>query len=212
MVASCAGLPGGAGCPGGYGSPATAAAVLTSATIELSTSATPTAAGFAGGLLTPGPVSGTQPLTFTATEANGPGIASVSVSVDSTSVFNGPIDTNGGKCVKVGTDPAGFPEYLWQLPCRQSVAADIPVDTTPFGDGGHQLHVSVTDAAGNTAQVLNQPITTANRTKVSAQLNGNAPGARHAGRAGRPGLRARPRPGHAGARPWRPARLRQLRP
>ena len=114
-------------------------------------------------------------MTFTATEANGPGIASVSVAVDSTSVFNGPIDTNGGKCVKVGTDPAGFPEYLWQAPCRQSVAADIPVDTTRFGDGAHQLHVSVTDAAGNTAQVLNQPFTTANRTKVSAQLDGSLP-------------------------------------
>jgi len=60
--------------------------------------------------------------------------------------------------------------FDWQQPCLQTETVDIPVDTTALTDGQHELKVIVTDAAQNSSTVLDQTITTLNRTTVSALL------------------------------------------
>ena len=55
-------------------------------------------------------------------------------------------------------------------PCLQTEGVDLPIDTTGLADGSHDLQVVVTDAAGNSATVLDQTITTANLTTVSSLL------------------------------------------
>jgi hypothetical protein len=97
---------------------------------------------------------------FTAQDPNGPGIYNVTVTVDGQPVYNQIPDTNGGQCQSVGTDGPGVLEFLSAQPCRQTIALRIPVDTSKLAAGAHQLTVSETDAAGNTATVYSQTITT----------------------------------------------------
>ncbi|HUH80609.1 MAG TPA: hypothetical protein VLZ06_04715, partial [Solirubrobacteraceae bacterium] len=47
-------------------------------------------------------------------------------------------------------------------PCRQTETVDLPIDTTPLHDGTHTLKVTVTDAAGNSAVVYDNTISTDN--------------------------------------------------
>ncbi len=174
-IAACL-VPGGGDCPAGGGGAGLDAQVnLYQATIDLTNNATPAATGFAGGLISPGAVSGTQPLTFTATDPGGPGVYRVSVSVDGRDVYAQTPDSNGGHCASAGTDAAGNDEFLYAAPCKASLAVSVPVATSGLTDGAHELAVKVTDAARNSSLVLRQSFTTSNRTKVSADLDSNTP-------------------------------------
>lgn len=174
-VASCTGLPGGQGCPAGNGSPE-AAFVIATATIELSSSATPTASGFTGSLLA-NPTHGTGILQFLASSSDstqqgggqGGGVFRVEVDVDGHSVY-GPQtpDGNGGKCSALGTDPSGANVFAWVSPCRSSETVTVPVATAGLADGAHALKVIVTNASGSSSTVLNTTIQTLNRTTSSS--------------------------------------------
>jgi hypothetical protein len=135
------------------------------AIIDLQNGSTPTASGFGGGVLSPD-ASGTQDLLFTASDSNGPGILNATVSIDGRAVYDGTPDSNGGRCQSIGSDSSGAHEFLYEQPCKQSVAVDIPVNTTTVGPGAHQLRVALTDAAGNSAVVYSTTITTDNTVRV----------------------------------------------
>src|SRR6202035_948117 len=107
---------------------------------------------------------------FTASEsAPGPGIYTVTVSVDGHALSTTTPDTNGGKCASVGRDASGVPEYTAQEPCPLSEQVNIPINTTALSDGHHELTVSVADAAGVTATVYDGTIITQNApTQVSS--------------------------------------------
>ena len=77
------------------------------------------------------PASGTLQLLIYATDA-GAGLASAEVSLDGDSVSFAQL---------AGSSVSGVP---------------LPVDTHAVSDGSHQLVVEVTDAAGNTAKLLDQ--------------------------------------------------------
>jgi hypothetical protein len=138
-----------------------AAINLYAADIELENSTTPTATGFAGSLLAP-TVSGTADLTFAAGDPEGPGVYRVIVDVDGTAVYQGTPDANGGRCSSIGVDPSGVSEFLYAQPCKRNVAVDVPVDTTKFPNGQHQMKVTLQDAAGNTAVVYDSTVAIAN--------------------------------------------------
>jgi hypothetical protein len=138
-----------------------ARAEIRAATIELEDDATPIATGFSGGLLANG-ASGLQHLLFTASAPSGPGILSVDAVIDGKTVYDQTPDTNSGKCQSVGNDSNGVPEFLYQQPCKRTVAVSIPVDTSEFATGAHELTVTVTDAAGNNATVFDGTINTFN--------------------------------------------------
>jgi hypothetical protein len=126
----------------------------------LSNNAVPVANGLSGTALEPG-VRGTGSLLFTVADAGGPGVYSVTASIDGKAVWSGTPNTNNGQCVPVGSD-SGALMFDGQQPCPAAEAVSVPIATSGFPDGKHELAVSVTDAAGNTSPVLDQTITTSN--------------------------------------------------
>jgi hypothetical protein len=168
----------GAGCGGNAGATCDvggtdgtwAFADLFSADLLLNNTSSPTGSGFTGTLLSPG-AHGTASLTFTAGDPGGPGVYKVIVSIDGKSAYDATPNTNGGECASAGTDSgSGAWMFDWQQPCLQTETVDVPIDTTAFADGEHELTVQVEDAAQNTSTVLDQEITTANLTTVSSLL------------------------------------------
>jgi hypothetical protein len=163
----------GASCNGaaGYSCVQGVGAQLRSAELILQSDATPTAGGFGGSLLSPN-AHGTADLAFTASDPGGPGIYRVVTQIDGTTVYQGTPDANGGSCVAAGSLQGAW-VFDSSSPCKATEAIDLPVRTVTLSDGApHELKVLVTDAAQNTSTVLDQTITTANRTTVSSALDG----------------------------------------
>jgi hypothetical protein len=132
------------------------------AEIELENHATPTGTGFTGTLLS-SPVSGTANLSFTAHDANGPGVYMVTVSIDGQRVYSATPQLNGGKCTaSEGVSLHGVRKFSYSQPCPQETSVLAEVSTAALADGPHQLTVEVEDAAGNLATVLDQQITLQN--------------------------------------------------
>jgi hypothetical protein len=166
----CDGGPGGYSCPGSQGTSPEAQADILSADFAIASHATPSANGFAGSLLAPS-AHGTANITFTAADPGGPGVYEITATIDGNVVYNATPDGNGGSCHALGTSSDGSWEFDQLLPCKQQVAADIPIDTTALTDGLHELAVAVMDAADNSSVVYDGTITTANRTTVSGLLS-----------------------------------------
>jgi hypothetical protein len=83
-------------------------------------------------------------------------------SVDGQVLQSTVLDENGGRCRNVGQTADGLAAFLYVQPCPGSVSGDVSFDTTKLTDGEHHLIVSVVDAAGNSAPVLDREITVAN--------------------------------------------------
>jgi hypothetical protein len=130
------------------------------ANLLLSNGATPAASGVSGTLLSPG-ARGTQELAFTASDPGGPGVYVVSAQVDGKTLYSATPDTNGGKCVPVGSS-GGALMFDYSQPCRASESVDLPIDTASLADGQHTLKVTVQDAAQNASVVYDGAITTKN--------------------------------------------------
>jgi hypothetical protein len=126
----------------------------------LSNSAVPTATGFSGTALEGG-VRGTGNLLFSATDSGGPGVYSVTATVDGHVVWSGTPSTNSGQCVAVGSD-SGVLMFDGQQPCPAAEAISIPIATAGLPDGKHELAVTLVDAAGNSSPVFDDTITTSN--------------------------------------------------
>ena len=131
-------------------------------------------------------VRGPSDLTFDATDP-GSGVYEALFSVDGQVVQRTVLDDNGGRCRDVGQTTDGLPAFLYVQPCPPSVSADVPFDTTKVSNGAHHLVVSVIDAAGNAAPVLDRTVTVANPPPPARRAaNGtNASRRRRCRRAGR---------------------------
>lgn len=162
--------------PSGYA----AALFLYAADIVLEQPAGPTAANVAGELASAASVKGASAVSFTATDP-GSGVYQAVFSVDGQVVQTSTVDENGGRCRDVGETGDGLPAFLYVQPCLQSVSADVPFDTTKLSNGEHHLVVSVTDAAGNAAPVLDRTITVANPPSPCAAGGASAAGSAGAG-------------------------------
>jgi hypothetical protein len=162
MKASCGGVAE-YKCPVGKGDEHGYAAVvyLYAADILLEQSAGPTASNVGGELASAGTVAGTSDLTFSAKD-EGAGVYDVIFNVDGQIVQSTVVNENGGKCRNVGQTRDGTAAFLYVQPCLGSVSAGVGFDTTKVGNGRHHLIVSVIDAAGNAAPVLDRNITVAN--------------------------------------------------
>jgi hypothetical protein len=174
MAALCVGpFEGATTCPAGSGGGTNAEISLYAADVELETSSTPTGTSFAGSLLAPA-ASGTAALTLGVGDPEGPGVYRVTVDLDATAVYHGTPDSNGGRCASIGVDAKGVSEFLYAQPCKRAVELDVPVDTTKFSNGQHQLKVTVQDAAGNTADVYDGTISISNPSTGGAASSGVA--------------------------------------
>jgi hypothetical protein len=162
LVASCGGAPkndceAGKGDANGYA----AAVYLYAAEITLEQSAGPSAGNVGGELASAPVVRGSSDVMFDASDP-GSGVYQAVFSVDGRVAQSTVVDANGGRCQNVGGTSDGLPAFLYTQPCKPSVSVDVPFDTTRVSDGAHHLVVTVTDAAGNGAPVLDREITVAN--------------------------------------------------
>jgi hypothetical protein len=151
----------GDGCPEGKDDPSGYAATieLFAADLTLSQSEAPVVSGVGGSLAQAATVSGTSDVAFEAHDG-GSGIYEVVFRVDGevrSTVF--PAEA-GGPCHNVGS--ASEPAFLYARPCPTALSVDLPFDTTGLANGAHDLLVSVLDAAGNSATVLERKITVDN--------------------------------------------------
>ncbi len=171
LMAGCTGSAG-AKCNTGGSHGAWAAATLAWANVALSATGLPTASDFRGGLLDAS-AHGTAGLAFTASDP-GPGVHKVIVTIDNKVIYDATPNTNGGKCVPVGSRN-GWLMWQWQQPCPRSQTVDLTVKTTNMTDGAHELKVVIKNAALDTTTALRRTIVTNNRTTVSSRLTSDAP-------------------------------------
>ena len=134
---------------------------LYAADIVLEQTVGPSASNVSGELATAPAVRGTSDVAFDATDP-GSGVYEAVFSLDGQTVQTTVLDGNGGHCQNVGGTSDGLPAFLYTQPCAPSVSVDVPFDTTGIANGAHHLVVSVSDAAGNSAPVLDREITVAN--------------------------------------------------
>jgi hypothetical protein len=159
---SCSGFAGteclaGRGDASGYA----AAVYVYASDITLEQTSVPTVTSVGGELTTAATLRGTSDLTFTASDP-GSGVYEAVVSVDGQVVQSQVLNENGGRCRQVGGAADRRPAFLYMQPCLASLGADVALDTTRLTDGAHHLVVSVTDAAGNAAPVLDREVTVSN--------------------------------------------------
>jgi hypothetical protein len=150
-------------CPEGKSDPNGYAAVLYlyAADLTLEQTAGPTVSNVGGELATAPAVSGESDVLFNASDP-GAGVYEAVFTLDGQVVQRTVVDENGGRCRNVGQTTDGLPAFLYLQPCPASVSADVAFDTTRIANGAHHLVVSVLDAAGNAALVLDRTITVAN--------------------------------------------------
>jgi hypothetical protein len=150
-------------CPEGKGDSNGNAAIvnLYAADITLEQNAGPSAGAVSGELTSAPTVRGASDVAFSATDP-GSGVYEAVFDVDGRVVQSTVLDSNGGRCRDVGQTSDGSAAFLYVQPCVASVSADVPFDTTKVSNGGHHLIVSVIDAAGNAAPVLDRNITIEN--------------------------------------------------
>jgi hypothetical protein len=166
--ASCGGASG-SSCPAvreSSGQPWSAAVHLFAADVTVQYNKTPAVRSVGGALDSAPTASGTQALTFDASD-QGPGLYSVTFDVDGQTVSQIPVSTNGGRCRDVGGTSDGTLAFLNAQPCLQAAHVQASLDTSKVSDGTHELSVFVVDAAGNRATVLDRHVQFANGVGVS---------------------------------------------
>ncbi len=156
--ASCSGGPERV-CPTGMGDANGYAAALYiyAADITLEQSEGPHASGVGGELASAPTLRGAIPVSFDATDP-GSGVWQAVFAVDGRVLQRTVVNDSGGRCRDVGQTSDGLPAFLYVQPCAQSVSADVAFDSTKAGNGAHRLTVSVIDAAGNAAPVLDRTV------------------------------------------------------
>jgi hypothetical protein len=150
-------------CSGAFTDPSNYAAViyLYAADLTLEQTAGPSTSGTGGELATAPTIAGTSDVTFNATDP-GAGVYEAIFSVDGKVVQSTVINEAGGRCRNVGQTTDGLPAFLYLQPCPASVSADVGFDTTRVANGVHHMVVSVIDAAGNSAPVLDRNVNVQN--------------------------------------------------
>jgi hypothetical protein len=175
MKASCGGASG-YKCPIAVGDAHGYSAVqyLYAADLVLEQTEGPTANNVSGPLTSEQPLRGTSDVIFTASDP-GAGVYEAEFEVDGNVVQKTVIDENGGRCRDVGQTSDGLPAFLYLQPCLKSLTADVGLDSTKLANGPHHLIVRVSDAAGNTATVLDRSVLVENEQGAcNAQCDGQA--------------------------------------
>ena len=166
--ASCGGANG-SSCPAvraSSGQPWSAAVHVFAADVTVQYNTAPAVRGVSGALASAPTASGTQAVTFDATD-RGPGLYRVTFNVDGQVVSQTPVSNNGGRCRDVGGTSDGTLAFLNAQPCLPSAHIQTLLDTSKVSDGSHELSVLVFDAAGNRTTVLDRRVQFANGVGVS---------------------------------------------
>lgn len=178
-------------CGHGFGDPNgfAAAEYVYAADLVLEQTEIPSAGTPSGPLVTETPIHGTSDIIFTASDP-GAGIYKAVFNVDGNVVQENVINENEGRCKNVGETTDGLPAFLYLQPCPKSVSADVGLDTTKLTNGHHHIIVTVTDAAGNSAFVLDREVEVRNTTppifewKVNGSVLGSGVSKEYTAKAG----------------------------
>jgi len=163
-------------CGHGFGDPSgyAVAEYVYAADLVLEQTESPTAGSPSGPLTTETPIHDTSDVIFTASDP-GAGVYQAIFNVDGHVVQETVINESGGHCRNVGQTTDGLPAFLYLQPCLKSLTADVGFDSTKVTNGPHHLVVSVSDAAGNTATVLDRSIVVQNELGTcNAECDGHA--------------------------------------
>lgn len=134
-----------------------AAIYLFAANFTLEQTAPPSVSSVGGELSTAPAIEGTSHIVFSASDP-GAGIYEVQFSIDGKVVQHEVVDEDGGRCHNVGQTADGLPAFLYLQPCPATVNADMGFDSLAVPNGSHHLIVTLTDAAGNVATLLDRTI------------------------------------------------------
>jgi hypothetical protein len=162
-------------CPAGKGDAnAFAAAIyLFAADLTMEENEGPHATNISGDLAITPVLRGQSDLAFEATDS-GSGVYEAQFSVDGQVVQRTVLNSNGGRCQDAGQTTDGMAAFLYVQPCARRVSTDVAFDTTKVPNGAHHVLVSVTDAAGNAATVLNRSVAIANPPAPGTPNGANA--------------------------------------
>ena len=155
--------------PNGYA----AVVYVYAADLTLEQTAPPTASNVSGELASAPTVSGTSDVAFSASDP-GSGVYEAVFSVDGRVVQSTVLNEDGGRCRNVGGTSDGLAAFLYLQPCPASVSADVGFDAAAVANGQHHLVVSVIDAAGNAATVLDRNVTVENPLAPGGPNGANA--------------------------------------
>lgn len=150
-----------------------AALYVYAADITLEQAEGPHASGVGGELTSAPTLRGSSDVSFDATDP-GAGVWQAVFSVDGRAVQRTVLNDNGGRCRDMGQTTDGLPAFLYVQPCAQSLSVDVPFDSTKASNGAHRLMVSVIDAAGNAAPVLDRTVSIDNPPPPGAPNGANA--------------------------------------
>lgn len=114
-----------------------------------------------GSLAQDEPLRGVEELSFHASDAGG-GVYRSIVEIDGEEVAREPIDSADEQCADVEPGIGDAYEFGAAQPCPLSADGETSVDTATLEDGPHEFRVSVEDAAGNVAVVLDDTLVTHN--------------------------------------------------
>jgi hypothetical protein len=148
-----------------------AQALVSGGSFTLLDSTVPSVANVSGSLLAGGTLTGTDTISFTASD-NGGGVYSAIVLIDGHQVVQEVPDTNGGLCVNLAPPSSATLAFAAPQPCRTTENISIPLDTTQFPAGQHHLQVMVRDAAGDQAMAYDGTVTTSGPPTVG--VNGGS--------------------------------------
>ncbi len=144
---------------------------LFAADIVLSQPNGPTVSAVSGGLAEDPIVTGTSDISFHAADP-GSGVYEAIVTVDGQLLEHKIVDEENGRCRSLGGTADGLNAFLYTKPCPAETSADLPLDTVALRNGPHHLVVTVTDAAGDGATVLDREITVANSLPPGCAASG----------------------------------------
>jgi hypothetical protein len=136
-----------------------AQALVSGGSFTLLDSTVPSVTNVSGSLIAGGTLTGTDTISFTASDGGG-GVYSAIVLIDGHQVVQEVPDTNGGLCVNLAPPSSVTLAFAAPQPCRTTENISIPLDTTQFPAGQHHLQVMVRDAAGDQAMAYDGTITT----------------------------------------------------
>ena len=163
-TANCGGSPG-AVCTA-TGQNASAIINVMAADVLLNDPTPPAVSGVSGPLVAGGTLTGTQAISFNATDA-GSGVSKGTVVVDGAVVSETPLDTSTG-CKDLGVAPDNRPSYVNTQPCAPATSGLLSLDTDALTPGAHALTIRVADAAGNETVAATAAITVRGVVPVGA--------------------------------------------
>ena len=139
-VAMCGGGPGTPNtCPASNAESGNSAEIdLYAADITLSDPTLPSVTNVSGPLVSGNTLSGNVSIAFTATDNDGPGIYSGTISVDGQPVVTRILDTNGGACQSLGATNDGLRSFNAPQPCKPQVSSLLTLDAAQLQPGIHE--------------------------------------------------------------------------